>query len=294
MRLFSCVLFGLLVACGDDDSTPTDGGRDATVPRDAGRPDGSSAPDATPIDAPIGIDVPETPPDAETPVGCEGRAALFCEDFEALTDATSARWTQDLGNGTLTVDGEHARGDRALHVHTVDNGRAFLCIPFAPPGNGHFGRMYLWVDQFPTAPDWAHYTLVELTGTGSGARVRPIGGQWVPPRSGAFWGIGSDGDPTGDWTQWRTSAPSESGRWLCVEWEMDASDNFIRVTFDGVANDELTADTNDHGGNPVDFVFPTFDTIKVGWQLYQGGTTPPEFDLWIDDLVLATERVGCD
>ncbi|MCB9604817.1 MAG: hypothetical protein H6720_31235, partial [Sandaracinus sp.] len=292
MRVLLGVSLALLVACsGDDDSTPTDAGRDASSPRDAAAPDAPALVDAAPEDAPLGVDAPEAP-DGGPVVGCAGRTALFCEDFEE-SGATSDRWTQDVGNGTLSVDGEHARGARALHVHTNDNGRAFLRIPFAPPGNSHFGRMYLWVNEFPSAPNWAHYTLVELTGTGSGARVRPVGGQFAPTNDGAFWGIGSDGDPTGDWTNWRTSAPSESGRWVCVEWEMDASDNFIRLTFDGVANDDLTVDTNDHGGNPVDFVFPTFDTIKVGWQLYQGGTTPAQFDLWIDDLVLATERVGC-
>lgn len=300
MRIAVLLVCSMLGACSGDIGGSTDGGtappRDASRPTDAPEPpvDAGDVADATAPDA-AAIDA-STTPDAGPRVGCEGSTALFCEDFESFTggSATSARWTQDLGNGTLAVDGEHARGARALHVHTMSNGRAFLRIPFAPPGNSHFGRMFLWVTQFPTAPDWAHYTLVELTGTGSSARVRPVGGQYVPPRSGAFWGIGSDGDATGDWTDWRTSAPSVSGRWVCVEWEMDASRNFIRLTLDGVADDALTVDTTRHGGNPVDFVFPTFDNIKIGWQLYQGGTTPPEFDLWIDDLVLDTTRVGCD
>ena len=29
------------------------------------------------------------------------------------------------------------------------------------------------------------------------------------------------------------------------------------------------------------------------WQLYQSGTTPAGFQLWIDDVVLSSRRVGC-
>jgi len=35
------------------------------------------------------------------------------------------------------------------------------------------------------------------------------------------------------------------------------------------------------------------DTVKIGWQLYQSGTTPGGFDLWIDDVALGTRRLGC-
>jgi len=48
-----------------------------------------------------------------------------------------------------------------------------------------------------------------------------------------------------------------------------------------------------HGGNNVDFVFPQVNSIWFGWWLYQGGPTPSSFDLWLDDLALATTRIGC-
>jgi hypothetical protein len=51
--------------------------------------------------------------------------------------------------------------------------------------------------------------------------------------------------------------------------------------------------TNNHGGNQVPFVFPQFQSMWLGWQLYQGGSTPGQFNLWYDDIVIATERVGC-
>ncbi|XVV04931.1 hypothetical protein ACQPW3_05880 [Actinosynnema sp. CA-248983] len=97
--------------------------------------------------------------------------------------------------------------------------------------------------------DWAHYTLIEATGVGPEI-VRPLGGQYVPTVGKALWGVGADGGPTGDRTNWRESAPSAAGVWQCVEWRMDATDNRVTVWIDGQAKPDLTVSTKDHGGNP--------------------------------------------
>lgn len=81
------------------------------------------------------------------------------------------------------------------------NGRAFIVFPrLAPPGNSFWARLRLRVNAFPTAPDWAHWTLAEASGTGSPTLVRPLGGQYTPTEKGNFYGVGSDLGPTGDWT----------------------------------------------------------------------------------------------
>ncbi|QCB92527.1 hypothetical protein [Cellulomonas shaoxiangyii] len=229
---------------------------------------------------------------------CADRSLLFCEDFEALPTggAATMRWGVDTRNGTLTV--ERVRTDRrgpqakALRVHTADNGRAFMVVPVDPPDNSFYGRIRVRVEEFPTAPDWAHYTLVEASGVGAGV-VRPVGGQYAPTVPGVFWGVGSDGGPTGDWTSWQESSPSVADRWQCIEWQLDASDNRVQVWIDGDLQEELTVDTETAGGADVPFVFPDVTEVKVGWQLYQGGTTPAEFDLWLDDVAFGTEQIGC-
>ncbi|MFI7549294.1 hypothetical protein ACIBQ2_06070 [Micromonospora sediminimaris] len=245
----------------------------------------------------VGVTVGSVPSDAADAAhrGSCTRQMLFCEDFERLPrgGASTLDWGIDTRNGTLTVE-RARRGNQVLHIHTVDNGRAFLRVDdFAAPGNRFYGRMRLRVDAFPTGPDWAHFTLVEATGTGSSEIVRPIGGQYAPTVPGIFWGVGADGGPTGDWTNWRESAPVVEDTWQCFEWQLDPADNRVAVWIDGVANPELTASTTEHGGNDVPFVLPTVNTVKIGWQLYQGGTTPGEFDLWIDDIALSTRRLGC-
>jgi len=233
---------------------------------------------------------------------CAGPAMLFCEDFDGLTlgDASSPDFGVDLDQGSLTVERANGGrpGNQILHARTDNNGRARLVVEnFSAPGNSFFGRVRVRVEALPTAPDFAHWVLVEATGSEPGGEiVRPLGGQFIPADGGDGenrLGIGADGGPTGDWTDHRESAPAAEGKWQCFEWKMQAADNQIAVWIDGVANPDLTVSTKQHGGNPVDFVFPAFDKVAIGWQLFQADPAPSTFDVLLDDVALSTERIGC-
>ncbi|KXS12361.1 hypothetical protein M427DRAFT_137265 [Gonapodya prolifera JEL478] len=229
-----------------------------------------------------------------------GGSILFCEDFEALPPGittSTATWTIQGASSMATVDSVHARGTQALHIAATGASKAFIYpTAFAPPMNSVFGRMWIFMDAFPTAPDFAHFTLVEASGAvGDGTLVRPIGGQFIPGVSThALWGTGSDGGPTGDWLNWRATTPTADATWTCLEFQLDNPTSTINVWIDGVAKPELTVSKNFHNGTQVPFVFPTFDKIGMGFQEYQGGTTPATFNLWVDDITLATTRVGCN
>ncbi len=244
------------------------------------------------VDAPVTIHPDSALVDAPAAASCVGSTATFCEDFEdlALGAATSPRWTTETAGGTLTIDAARARGTRSLHVGTTGNGRARILVPIAPAGNSMFGRMYAYVTAFPTAPAFAHYTLVEASGTGS-TLVRPIGGQYatnVQP-AGNFYGPGSDGGASGDWTNWQTSAPAVAGAWVCLEWQLSAATNRIDVWIDGVSKPALTTSPTQH----PNFVFPSFQQIWFGWWLYQANPSPNTYELWIDDIVIDTAKIGC-
>jgi hypothetical protein len=229
--------------------------------------------------------------------GCSavGATTLFCEDFETVDVGearATTRWQPQAAMATLTIEESRARARRALHVHTLGNGHGFLKVEnFAPPSNSFFGRMYAFIDALPSAPNYAHYTLVEAAGTPAGL-IRPIGGQYIAGQ-GNLLGPGSDGGPTGDWTNWKPSAPFTPGKWVCFEWQISATDNSIKVWIDGTAKPDLTVSTKVHGGAQTDFVLPTFKSVWFGWWLYQGGPTPDHYDLWLDDIALASARLGC-
>jgi hypothetical protein len=198
--------------------------------------------------------------------------------------------------GTTSIDSQVARGSRSLHLQP-DGGQfsRIVLTSFAPPSNSFFGRMNVFVEQFPTAPAFSHFVRVEVTGNG-GERVRPIGGQFIPEGNGpsTYWGVGSDGGATGDWTKWEPRVLTEDARWICMEWRMNAADNSVQVFIDGTERPELGVSTNNHGGGGSPFVFPTFNSIWFGWWNFQGGTTPAQFNVWLDDIVLSSQRVGCD
>jgi hypothetical protein len=324
LRAWSPILLAALAAAcsaaeGELASSPRGGqgnasgkdtdGTSGTLPAGPAGDQGSSAGTSTPGGSSNGVPTSGTGASdagASGDASSEGGAAVagclatdfFCDDFDsyALGNATSTKWTNDLANGTLTIDDTRARAGKSLKVHTNGNGRALMRInAFAPTNNSFYGRMRLWVNELPSAPNYAHYTLVEAAGTGNSTLVRPVGGQFIAGAGNKkMWGVGSDQGPTGDWTRWKETAVAEPQKWVCMEWQLDATDNTVRIWIDGVAKPEMTVSTKDHDGNKAqDFVFPKFDKIAVGWWLYQANPTPAMFDLWIDDLTLRSTRVGC-
>ncbi|KPI19832.1 hypothetical protein OK074_7755 [Actinobacteria bacterium OK074] len=227
------------------------------------------------------------------------RKAVVREDFDRVplgAVTAGSGWTTDASDGsTLTVEPSDTGHGRQLRIHTEGNGRAFLVFPDpagASGSNSFWGRVRLDVGAFPTAPDWAHWTIAEASGSDSPTLVRPLGGQYAPTDQGNFWGVGSDLGPTGDWTSWKTSAPATAGSWSCVEFHLDAADNRVTVYFDGQEQTDLTVSTTQHGGTADDFTFPQFQQLKLGWQLYQADPTPSSYDIRMDDIAVGARRIG--
>jgi len=211
------------------------------------------------------------------------------------TEASPAWTTETSAGSTITVvPSTSGRPGKELLFHTEGNGKAFVVLPLTYlPGNSLWARVRVKLGTLPFAPNWAHWTIAEASGADSSTLVRPLGGQFAPTDNGNFWGVGSDLGPTGDWTNWRTSAPAVADTWQCLEFHLDASDNKVTVYFDGVENPDLTVSTKSHGGTADDFTFPTFDKLKLGWQLYQGNPSPSSYDVRMSDIAVSPWRAGC-
>jgi hypothetical protein len=290
------VPFGLVLAVGcssdGDPSTPSDGGTDAALALDAS--DGAA--EASASDG--GDAAPGDASDGAAPKSCGPTADIFCDDFESYPAGAitaGAKWKADVAGGAFTIDTATKKaGQKSLKATVTGNGRALANITgFTAPNNSFYGRMHVWVKAFPTAPQYAHWTMFEVAGSGPD-RIRPIGGQYIPNQgTERLWGTGSDGGPTGDWTRWSTTAPAESGKWVCLEWQVKAANDEMHVWIDGAAKPALDVSTKNHGGNAVDLTFPTFTKAWFGWWLYQANPTPAQFEIWFDDVALGTTRQGC-
>ena len=223
---------------------------------------------------------------------CSSAFAL-CEDFEQ-TSLNTTRWRVQ-GPAPVIDSTRAARGMRSAHFHTEDNGLSLIHTTSIFPAveNAYWGRMFVYFDTMPTAPMWAHWTIAAAVGSGNDSEIR-VGGQWDGMEN--RFGVGSDHGPTGDWTTLDEDPgnPVPVDIWICVEWLHKGDTDETRFFWDGVEHPSLHTTATEHGGTQSeDYLLPEFESVFVGWWLYQAGTTPPEFDVWIDEVALDGERIGC-
>jgi hypothetical protein len=224
------------------------------------------------------------PPPSNPPVGAGcGDGALFCEDFDAIA----------IGPITATVNG--MRPDRTVNiVEEAGRGRVLQVLAgtgynnksgvfvdnFVTPNNSHFGRAFIRVNQFPVAGG-DHWVIVEATLNNDGERVRPVGGQF------SRWAPGSDGPSAQDWTDWdQSDAAARAGTWECVEWQINGANG----------GNDLVLWVNGLEVQPIDranFRLPAVNLLWLGWVVFQTGE-PPMHEVRFDDVVISSERVGCN
>lgn len=237
---------------------------------------------------------------ASGPSRCEGSELLLCESFETeeLDDST---WAPKLMRPTVD-DTRAARGSKSLYVHTGATGAAGIETKkiFPRPEGRYYGRMFVYFDALPTAPQWAHWTIAGANPTNGSGEIR-VGGQ-QDDKIERF-GVGTDQGPTGDWTN-LDKDPDGKGKpvplkqWLCVEWLHDWANDVTRFYLDGTEHPSLaTTKDVDHGGNSgVPYEIPELGSVWVGFWNYDQNkpVTPSEFDIWIDEVAFDDERIGCD
>jgi hypothetical protein len=295
-------------ATGDGDATgPNGGDGDAPVQHhdadaSAGQHDGGT--NAASDDAGTS-DIPGYSTDRSQFFGTPRcpKNALLCDSFEAAT--LDARWTPDVSNNgsALTLDDMRAaRGSRALHAHVTSGfTQAFISEheTFPAAAQGFWGRVFFYVED-PIPTRFNHWTLIEAVGpeqSGSNVLVRfgGIDNPGVPahhflfnfeknPRPQGFNELGIDDQdvPNGRPRQ------IASNTWHCVEWHYDVPSSEAQFFWDGTERPTL------HPKGEVDgttMAFPAFTSFNLGWTLYQPLDRP--YEVWIDELALSLERVGC-
>jgi hypothetical protein len=226
--------------------------------------------------------------------------AIFCDDFEAYTagGAPKGQWKVTTNNGTISVDGTHAHsGKNAVHALTTgaqSYESAYIGLVGAPvfpvAGNNFFGRMMMYATQAPA--DVVHWTIIQGEGpvpahNVTNAVVR-YGGQY----NLRFMANYDSSPPKSDcWHHSTTTIPLN--KWSCVEWQFDGSTSTQRFWLDGQPVADLTVVGKGDGCIAHDLMdnwyAPNYNALRLGWEHYQLG--PGE--VWIDDVAVAAQRVGC-
>jgi len=282
----------------------------AVVPKDAGAPPGSP-PDAGSPSSPGGRDYSSDRAKFLGAPRCDKAGALFCDDFEsqAVGAQPGSAWSYPFSYKPVIDSTRAARGSKSLHFSIAAGMPAQIeeKQTFPAANNSFYGRMFVWLGALPKAPSLARYTLVGGRGTGSGNEVR-LDAVYLDQTKQSRFGIGNDGplaDTDGDGKDdddWHSDGKESQSvvratEWTCLEWLFKGDTNETRVWIDGVEQGSLhtTADAYYNGGKYSNrsFVHPSYNALRIGWWVYQADATPSPFDLWVDEVVVDKERIGC-
>jgi len=284
-------------AAGHGGGRPPDAGHaaDAGHPPDAGR-----APDAG---------NPDARPDAGTP-GCAG---LVCEDFESGRIDTT-KWDLVASGGTVTVQQQRvAHGKYAAQFHATagpsDDWALLLVksVPAALKGATTYGRMYIYAAPEMTSSIHVQLAFAGRDGTGTATGPAPFT-KLRYLEAGLYSGRWQQGfdlldlSPSVEEVSYSNNH-IPTGRWACLEWKFEDQPDQVTLWLDGA---EVATFDNTNVGYASPGPIP-----KSGAPLYMGTSSglvggferfgvgfhdwhPQKvFDLYDDDLVLDTKRVGC-
>ena len=250
--------------------------------------DAAQATDGAAVDANASLAGPDAPADAavmpgdEATAGCPG---LFCEDFEKGT-LDPAVWNATASGGqTVSVQtGVVAHGKYAVAFHANPNIESydFIITKNAPAqlAGHHYGRAYFNVTPQPPA----EHTEFLFAGTAGFPdlkylEVASLGAAWQLTYVDLIGGTGES---------YASGGTHPDAKWFCLEWEFNDTPDQATVWVDGVesfARSTIAFDGESSGlvGGFADFGF--------GYYAWHPATYP--FDVYYDDIVLDTQRVGC-
>lgn len=244
------------------------------------------------------------PGTTDAPTTACAPGALLCEDFEryAAGGSLAPTWTTDTTGGTIVVDGTRPfAGGKGLHITAPANTSSMLQIvkagaPLFPVANNTFyGRMMMWLTQMPTGT--VHFNTVQANGLLPGTtRIAKYayGAMYARLMAGYTVRLTETALPQIDCGKSGPTGYPEKA-WVCAEWKFDGPNNEMHYWLNGQAQtgvDVVKVGGGCTGTQPAGGLWqaPVFDKLMLGW--YSQPFTAP-VELWIDDVVVGTEKIGC-
>jgi hypothetical protein len=237
-----------------------------------------AAPDA----GPVGTDART---DIDTDSSCRG---LFCEDFErGVIDPGIWDVKVNGGQAPPAVEaGQAAHGKYAVHFRAAPNvvSYDFMITKHPPAGlsGHHFGRAYFMITPMPPT-NHTEYIYAGTTGFPQYkylevASAAPLAWQLtyvnlVPPNTGE---------------DYHSGGTVPIGKWFCLEWEFSDAPDQASVFVDGISSFYQGMFTFNGASTGLVGGFSAF-----GFGYYAWHPATYAFDVYYDDIVLDTKRVGC-
>lgn len=229
---------------------------------------------------------------AATHSGFDCSAALLCVDFE---DGYGDAVTQ-VGQGTHELVPMGARGSsQSMHVHVEPNDLAPSGFEAAlDAGAQLWGRAYVMRGEGNDPERFAGY--MKFWGDADGwpaIRIATQGGLMANYADFGAGGNGKDKSIEADTNYESGGVPGlygresfPSGEWVCLEWHIDADADTLSLWRNG--RSYMTNKTPPGESDWVPGLSHAFVGIDAEWN------DQPAMDLWWDEIVFASERVGCE
>jgi len=216
----------------------------------------------------------DTPGGGTEALGCPS-FAIFCEDFEA---GDYAEWplVETRTSATLSVSTVRPHtGTYSLESRKVPSGSPAIADIVRPIGTHNSGNLAIreWIySEDPIV----HYDLfIDLSDLNNNNYVA-VGGD-----TDATWAISEYRDGAPETIDQSSGVPTSMGRWICVELVYTfANPPTVQVSIDA------TTVLSVNGITPI----TTFDNLRVG--ATRG--SPDGFHVFVDDVVVATQPIGCN
>jgi hypothetical protein len=314
--------FGLMACAASSPAEPTAertateaGGATTTIVPDAGEVNDPKD-GATAVATESGIDAatdvaPSIDAESALSEASAGCAGLFCEDFEQ-GQIDPAKWDLQVGaGGTAMVQQQTAaHGKYAMHVHGLagPSDYALIVTKNAPAvlQGPNFGRAYFFITPKPLTSGHTQMVFAGTIGTGPAIGPGPfpklrymevanINGGWqigfdlldvAPLIEEVFYPSGSPQVPTATWT--------------CLEWQFSDAPDVINLWIDDKAigtfdESHVSYPAGHVQGSPLyngksSGLIGAFTEFGFGFHDWHPNKA---FDLYYDDIVLDTKRVGC-
>jgi hypothetical protein len=217
----------------------------------------------------------------ESATGCPG---LFCEDFERGAIDPTIWSVQANGGQTVTVQTKVvAHGKYAAEFHANPNITSYDFIitkdaPAALRGH-HFGRAYFNVTPKPPA----EHTEFLFAGTAGFPKLKYLEVAGI----GTEWQL-TYVDLIGGGESYASGGSAPDAQWICLEWEFNDTPDQATVFVNGVQS--YARDSIVFMGQATGLVGGFTD---FGFGYYAWHPASYAFDIYYDDIVLDTTRVGC-
>jgi hypothetical protein len=225
-----------------------------------------------------------------TPSTCSG---VFCEDFES-GQLDAKVWTRTMlssGNTATVQTNQVAHGTHAVQFHAKGGSRYSVILHDGLPESlqkHYFGRLYFYATGFPTESGGHTAYITSSNGlTGFPDADHHLEVASYTESSGPTWQLTYW---TGDGPEYiGTGGKIPTGKWFCLEWELNDAPDEIAVWVDGNAMQGAAfRNINNHQTN----LLGKLTALGLGFRTWHP-MGAPDIDVYMDDVVLATERVGC-